>query len=166
MKRWRDRYYRDRDLAPISIVLTTLAGHAYTGERSVSESLNLVLGRIVGFIDNARRTGTPLRVWHPTHPVEELSERWNKDRASYQAFESGIREFRERWSQIVTRKGNVSPALEALFGEPVKTVLKKQAEALHRSEVAGQLGVSSAGIISRNGPSVVAVRPHTFYGEG
>jgi hypothetical protein len=75
IKRWRDRYYTAADLAPISIVLTTLAGHAYTGERSVSESLNLALNRIVGFIDNAHQTGTRLRVWHPTHPAEELSER-------------------------------------------------------------------------------------------
>ena len=71
IKRWRDRYYTDADLAPISIALKTLAGRAYTGERSVSESLNLVLNRVVGFIDNAQQTGTRLRGWHPTHPIEE-----------------------------------------------------------------------------------------------
>jgi hypothetical protein len=165
IKRWRDRYYTDADLAPISIVLTTLAGHAYTGERSVSESLNLALNRIVGFIDSAHQTRRRLRVWHPTHPAEELSERWNNDPAAYQAFEKGIRAFRERWSLLMTRNENVNLELEALFGEPVKAVLRKRAEQLQKSRLAGQLGVSSAGIISRNDPSVIPARPNTFYGE-
>ncbi len=165
IKRWRDRYYTDVDLAPISIVLTTLARHAYTGERSVSESLNLALNRIVGFIDNAHRTGTRLRVWHPTQPAEELSERWNNDLAAYQAFEKGIRAFREKWALLMTRNENVNSELEALFGEPVKMVLRKRAERLQKSRLAGRLGVSSAGIISRNSPCVIPARPNTFYGE-
>lgn len=165
IKRWRDRHYGDSGPAPISIVLTTLAGHAYTGERSVSESLKLVLSRIVGFIDDAHRTGTPLRVWHPTHPAEELSEKWNNDRPAYEAFVKGIRAFSTRWSQLMERKENVNSELEALFGEPVTTVLKKRARAVQESRLAGSLGVSSAGIISRNGPSIAPARPHTFYGE-
>jgi hypothetical protein len=165
VKRWRDRYYPDADLAPISIVLTTLAGHAYTGERSVSESLKLVLNRIVGFIDDSHRTGTPLRVWHPTHPAEELSEKWNNDRPAYEAFVKGIRAFNDRWSQLMKRKENVNSELEGLFGEPVKTVLRRRAERLQESRVAGNLGVTSAGIISRNSPSVIPARTNTFYGE-
>ncbi len=165
IKRWRDRYYSDAGLAPISIVLTTLAGHAYTGERSVSESLNLVLNRIVGFIDDAHRMGTPLRVWHPTHPAEELSEKWNNDRPAYEAFVKGIRAFSRRWSQLMELRENAHSELEALFGEPVNTVLKKRARAVQESRLAGSLGVSSAGIISRNNPSVIPARPNTFYGE-
>lgn len=165
LKRWRDRYYADRDVAPISIILTTLAGHAYTGERSISESLNLVLNRIVGFLDDAHRTGTPLRVWHPTHPAEELSEKWNNDRPAYEAFVKGIRAFNDRWSKLMKRKENVNSELEGLFGEPVKTVLRKRAEQLQQSRLAGQLGVSSAGIISRNSASAISARPNTFYGE-
>jgi hypothetical protein len=165
MKRWRDRFYTDADLAPISIVLTTLAGHAYAGERSVSESLNLVLSRIIGFIENSHRSGTRLRVWHPAHPVEDLSETWSNNPAAYQAFENGIRAFSERWSRLMTRNANVNSELEAMFGEPVKTVLKKRVQRLQESRLAGQVGVSSTGIISRTGPSVIPVRPNTFYGE-
>jgi len=165
VKRWRDRHYADSKLAPISIVLTTLAGHAYTGERSVSESLNLTLNRIAGFIDDAQKSGTRLRVWHPTHPAEELSERWNGDSAAYAAFVSGIRAFRDKWSKVLTGNVNVNSELEALFGEPVKAVLKKRAERLQASRLAGELGVTSAGIISRSGPSVTPARPHTFYGQ-
>jgi len=124
-----------------------------------------VLSRIVGFIDDAHRTGTPLRVWHPTHPAEELSEKWNNDRPAYEAFVTGIRAFSRRWSQLMERRENAHSELEALFGEPVNTVLKKRARAVQESRLAGSLGVSSAGIISRNGPSIAPARPHTFYGE-
>ena len=63
------------------------------------------------------------------------------------------------------RKENVNSELEGLFGEPVKTVLRKRAEQLQQSRLAGQLGVSSAGIISRNSASAISARPNTFYGE-
>ncbi|HMK21846.1 MAG TPA: nucleotidyltransferase [Terriglobales bacterium] len=41
VKRWRDLYYTAgaAELAPISVVLTTLAAHCYQGERSVSSAL-------------------------------------------------------------------------------------------------------------------------------
>ena len=45
IKRWRDLHYVDKcDVAPISIVLTTLAGRNYRGEGSVSEALGSILG--------------------------------------------------------------------------------------------------------------------------
>jgi hypothetical protein len=124
-----------------------------------------VLNRIVGFLDDAHRTGTTLRVWHPTHPAEELSEKWNNDRPAYEAFVKGIRAFNDRWSKLMKRKENVNSEPEGLFGEPVKTVLRKRAEQLQQSRLAGQLGVSSAGIISRNSASAISARPNTFYGE-
>jgi hypothetical protein len=63
------------------------------------------------------------------------------------------------------RRENAYSELEALFGESVNTVLKKRARAVQESRLGGSLGVSSAGIISRNNPSVIPARPNTFYGE-
>jgi hypothetical protein len=39
LKRWRDLAFEDQDLAPVSVVLTALAGRYYGGEESVSEAL-------------------------------------------------------------------------------------------------------------------------------
>jgi hypothetical protein len=63
------------------------------------------------------------------------------------------------------RHEDVHSELQTLFGEPVNTVLKKRARTVQESRLAASLGVSSAGIISRNGPSIVPAHPHTFYGE-
>lgn len=165
LKRWRDLYYQDTDLAPISILLTTLAGHAYAGERSVAKALGAVLDGTIAFIDHARTGGTPLRVWHPTNPAEELSERWAKNRAAYEAFEAGIRDFHRQWTTLVARNGNVNAELEKLFGQPVKAVLMKRAQQRREAGAAGKLGVTSSGLITSAVASAVPLRPHTFYGE-
>jgi hypothetical protein len=62
IKRWRDLYYAggNPDLAPISIVLTTLAGHAYNGEQSVSKALTSVL-TATGLITAASSSVVPVR---------------------------------------------------------------------------------------------------------
>ena len=102
LKRWRDMYYAEVDaaLAPISIVLTTLAGNTYRGERSVSRALDAALSGILGLIDVARSRGERLTVWNPSpNVVEDLSERWSGNAAAYGAFENGIRDFHRRWVQ-------------------------------------------------------------------
>jgi len=167
LKRWRDLHYAngDPDLAPISIVLTTLAGHAYRGERSVSRGLTEVLGGIVGFMDDARRRGARLQVLNPTNDREDLSERWDTNPSAYLAFETGMRGFRDRWSRLIARGGNVDAELELLFGEPpVKAALKKRAQRLQESRLAGGLGVTGSGIITSSRAGTL-IRPNTFYGD-
>src|SRR3984893_14811491 len=51
LKRWRDvRYQREPKLAPISMVLTTMAAQAYGGERTVTEAMTSVLNNFVSLI--------------------------------------------------------------------------------------------------------------------
>ena len=165
LKRWRDLYYTDAELAPISIVLTTLAGHAYRGERSVSQAFSSVLDGIVGFIDAARRSGVRLRVWNPANSAEDLSERWEQSRFAYASFESGIRDLHIRWSRLVARTESVNTGLEKLFGEPVKAVFLKRASQRRDARMAGELGVTGSGLITSLSSAAVPIRPHTFYGE-
>ena len=87
IKRWRDLYYAggNPDLAPISIVLATLAGQAYNGEQSVSKALTCVLGGIVRYIDDARGRAGRLHVPNPSNEKESLSERWDANPSAYLA---------------------------------------------------------------------------------
>ncbi len=167
VKRWRDLCYADApETAPISILLTTVAAHAYRGEPSVATALTSVLDGIVGFIEASRRAGEGhLRVPNPSHHAEDLSERWDSNPGAYQAFEEGIRNFRGRWSQLSGRGGNVNAELESLFGETVTTVLRKRATRLQEERNAGRLGVTSAGIITSRAAANVSIRPNSFYGE-
>jgi len=167
-KRRRDVYHSSTDpkLAPISIVLTTLAAETYRGERSVSQALTSMLAGIVELIDRSRRSGEKhLHLHNPSNVAEDLTERWDSNPAAYDAFERGVRDFHRRWSQVVERQGNVKEDLKTLFGEPVAAVLRKRSEQRHESRIDGKLGVSKAGLITSVAGAAASLKPHTFYGD-
>jgi hypothetical protein len=164
IKRWRDLYYEDKTLAPISIVLTTLAGSLYQGDDSVSQAVAGILSGICQAISTADLSRTRLKVFNPSHPVEDLSERWDTTPEAYDAFKSGIRAFRRDWDEILASTRNVNKELETLFGEPVQKALVKQAQKLQEARGLGLLGVRSTGIISSL-PAAVPIRPNTFHGK-
>jgi hypothetical protein len=167
-KRWRDLYYAKGDpkLAPISIVLTTLAADTYKGERSVSKALESILRGIIRLIDESRRKGEKrLRVENFSNPAEDLSERWDSNQAAYAAFEKGIRAFGDRWSRLLVRDGGVDGELKELFGEPVATVLKKRASQFQELRSKGKLGISPSGAIATVSAAIIPARPNTFYGK-
>lgn len=148
LKRWRDlRYAKHRELGPISIVLTTLAGDYYAGQRSVSETLDSILRRMVTEIAKADSQRQRLVVLNPSNPKEDLSERWDDYPERYSAFKEGIREFQQQWSAILAKKGNVLPELEKLFGEPLKEAVTKQAKRLQEDRSKRNLGIAGGLIV-------------------
>ncbi len=168
IKRWRDVTYAENpEIAPISIVLTTLAAEHYGGQQSVSEVLDSVLDRIVASLPPMSRR---LQVLNPTNEKEDLSEKWDKDPEAYDAFVSGIIGFQQSWHSISQARGipQVSAALRDLFGENLTTgVVKEQAELIRKAHSERQLGIQkSSGILSGvTTASSVPVRPNTFYGS-
>jgi hypothetical protein len=75
IKRWRDLYYDDPNLAPISIVLTTLSGHFYKGETSVTAAVSSILNAIVEAVAFSDLKQERLVVLNPSNTAEDLSER-------------------------------------------------------------------------------------------
>jgi hypothetical protein len=74
LKRWRDiKYAASPKLAPVSVVLTTLAAVHYRGEQSVAEGLENILQGIVNSLPAFGR----LQVFNPTNALEDFSEKWN-----------------------------------------------------------------------------------------
>lgn len=167
LKRWRDlAYAADPVCAPISIVLTTLAGTHYAGETSVSEGMMRILDGIAASIPAQGR----LVVRNPKNEGEDLSERWDADRKAYEAFVAGIVGFRDEWRRVLQLRGvhAVSEPVEALFGEEVvRAVLKSQAAYLKSLRGTGSLGMqSSTGLlVAAGGPGVTRVEEHRFHGE-
>ena len=164
IKRWRDLYYERSGVAPISVVLTTLTATHYHGETSVSEALSNVLVGIEAAIEAAEASGQRIVVLNPSNTAEDLSERWDAGDGSYEAFAEGLRDFRQSWSSLVEKGGDISTGLVDLFGEPVKAVFVKQARRLQEARRAGQLRVTSAGTITGAVTASREIRPNTFYG--
>ena len=149
-KRWRDvRYKGNPDTAPISIVLTTLAGLIYRGERSVAAAI----GNILEETANAARTTHPrLVVLNPSNHDEDLSERWDSNSGSYREFVKGVIEFESQWKALAQARGidKVARALEGLFGaEIAKRVVEKQTRDIEAARSRNEIGMrKGSGIIT------------------
>ena len=99
LKRHRDVMFADApDLAPISMILTNLSGHAYGGEADVYLAVRRILGQILTYV-----RATPPYVPNPTHPAEDYADKWSKDprlEANFRAWHAQATADFERLSRI------------------------------------------------------------------
>jgi hypothetical protein len=150
------------DVAPISMVLTTLAAQFYNGHWSVSESMTTILDRV----ENAINSAMPERIYvlNPANLEEDLSERWD-DQEQYAAFVEGIASLRTTWKRLTADQSLEKSfgVLEELAGEPTKEAFRKQARDLNAARGSDAVKVRSAGAISI--VSGGSIRPNTFHGE-
>ncbi len=117
LKRHRDvMFLHDPDTAPISIILTTLASHAYGGEASLGATFLGIVSRIGVHID---RSGGRVRVPNPVRPEENFADRWEGDARKEVAFEV--------WLEEVRTLG------ERLKGQPVDTIERELVDMLGES---------------------------------
>lgn len=74
LKRHRDNMFKDNeDSKPISIIITTLATHAYNGEDNLAEALKNILANMKKFINPHYP-----RIPNPTHPSEDFADKWHE----------------------------------------------------------------------------------------
>ena len=171
MKRHRDIFFAGgRDIAR-SVILTTLAGEFYGGQRSLSLALEAVLDGINAALE---RQPTVPRIENPVHRGENFADTW--DQAKYDEFRAYVRNFRHtlkralRPSLVEERKGleALSGPLGELFGaERVREALRLEAAGLNESRDKGALGITAAGLLSTNitAPKMVPVPRNQFFGR-
>jgi hypothetical protein len=162
-KRWRDVRYDDPDLAPISIVLTTLAGNHYLGEEHPLTALSGIVQRIDAAIPATGR----LIVCNPAHLDEDLSERWDSNPAAYRAFVSGIRDLKAKLTVAPSLEGlpRLREFLEDLFGDIAAPALRDQARAIEGARSHGGLTLlgTAGGLSTVAASGSTLVRSNTFY---
>lgn len=74
LKRHRDVLYsEDDDAKPISIIITTLAAHAYNGESDLADALTNILEAMESLV-----RATAPRVPNPVNPAEDFADKWHK----------------------------------------------------------------------------------------
>jgi SMODS domain-containing protein len=165
LKRWRDiRFQRNLDLAPISIVLTTLAGQHYAGAPHPFDALQSIVRSINAAIPATDR----LRVCNPANPHEDLSERWDVRPDSYEAFVREMRSLERQLHELGSSKGipEGTRLLETLFGEEVaRGVVRSQAKAMEAARSKSSLGVARTGNLTTAVSGAVVVKRNSFYGE-
>ncbi|MBB3315919.1 hypothetical protein FHT77_001784 [Rhizobium sp. BK181] len=74
LKRHRDQMFADRkDVKPISVILTTLAAHAYEGEETIGQALVSILTKMDRFIGF---DGIRYHITNPSDPLENFADKW------------------------------------------------------------------------------------------
>jgi hypothetical protein len=88
MKLHRDNFYwsvdQRKDFAPISVIIVTLATHAYqhlhdTQATSFDSPLEVLLAVVERMPEHIERNGVAFRVENPRLPRENFADRWNTD---------------------------------------------------------------------------------------
>ena len=92
LKRHRDNMFaRDLDMRPISVIITTLAAHAYNNQDTIVGALFAILNDMDKFIVY---DGTKYIVANPTDPLENFADKWNREPQKKAAFDAWLRQAR------------------------------------------------------------------------
>lgn len=97
LKRHRDIMYVKDELncCPISIIITTLAAHAYQGEEEIADALLSILSGMEAYI--ARDAQGRAIVANPSDPLENFADKWaehpERERAFYAWLSQAQRDF-------------------------------------------------------------------------
>lgn len=99
LKRHRDIMYANDEIncRPISIIITTLAAHAYHGEAKIADALLAILNGMEAYIlrDQARRAWIP----NPTDPLENFADKWSEHPERERAFFTWLRQAQADFGQ-------------------------------------------------------------------
>ncbi|WP_339803792.1 cyclic GMP-AMP synthase DncV-like nucleotidyltransferase [uncultured Marinobacter sp.] len=160
LKRHRDLMFEGHDDKPISIIISTLAAHAYDNQASLSESLQHIVNNMEHYIEEGPEGPV---VKNPVNPMENFADKWPEHPQRKECF--------YRWLDRVKRDVNdalnsadVSQATELLregLGDVVVNQARKQSgivpsgsttslasyqgipSPFSTQDVAGSLGISS-----------------------
>ncbi len=133
LKRSRDEYFASTpEIKPPSILVTTLAGHGYRGQRDVDTAL---IETAQSMPDHIERRGSEWWVENPAHPGENFADKWNSNPDRRDAFFEWLGALTQA-STLAARTGSASDAAAAL------------------SPVFGDLATEAASAMAGPGPSI------------
>lgn len=130
LKRHRDIMYRNfQSIKPTSIILTTLAAHAYRGESTLFASLTSILRGMASYFGNCADI---VRVPNPVDPQENFADKWQEHPVRQEIFCDWLGKARNDFEHIEAKSHNEALSdLEWVLG---KAVIDRAAKAL-RSRV-------------------------------
>ncbi|ALR19664.1 MULTISPECIES: nucleotidyltransferase [Sphingobium] len=152
LKRHRDIMYVKDELncCPISIIITTLAAHAYQGEEEIADALLSILSGMEAYI--ARDTRGRAVIANPSDPLENFADKWaefpERERAFYAWLRQAQRDFAHAAS--LADRHSITDSLSPHLGQE----LAKRAADRSASKPAGLLrGATAAAAGALSTPS-------------
>ncbi len=173
LKRHKILMYQDapqtqKDNAPISIIITTLAAHAYNNENNVFEALNSILNNMQKHIEV--RDG---ECWieNPAMPEENFAEKWNTEPSKQAEFARWLGQAKK--DILIAPLGeyglhNIIESMQCSFGSNI--VRKSFSDLGYQTKAdreEGKLYVSglTGGLTTSACDGAVKVGGHTFFGK-
>lgn len=107
LKRHRDMMFANDDTnsAPISIIITTLAGHSYEGEEQIADALFSILSKMdsPSFI---QWDGEKYVIKNPSDPSENFADKWEEFPERKDAFFRWLKKARQDFQAIADQYSN------------------------------------------------------------
>lgn len=169
IKRYRDEYFKDKEYATSSIILTTIAGHSYNGEDSIFDTIDGIIFRIQTQITQVPASGR-IKVLNPVNPDEDFTDKWDGEPSYYSAFIAFTKHLYKEWQILKNENGVITEAriMKGLFGEALyDSSVKLQAEQIEKARRSNTLGLEKrSGLLTTAGLlGSATVKANTFFGE-
>jgi hypothetical protein len=177
LKRHRDIYFQavTEEVAPISIVITTLAARAYehcVGMRTFDTELDVLLAVIRTMPDFIERRMVEGRMiyWVPNETTEgeNFADRWNTEPARVTAFFAWHAAALADFESLVAFQGldRITVNLEKSLGGAVRRVMDRRIAAISAARGAGKLFIApAAGLTLTGSAAAVPVPRNTHFGD-
>ena len=169
LKAHRNIYFaNDLTSRPPSVLLTTLAGHAYGGQTNLFEAVMCIAGDMDLYIERDGRDYVVLNPVQPSDRPENFADRWGRDPSLVKKFYGWLDAFQRTLDHAVETKTGVNELVHRLgasFGtSPVQKAAKQYAEAQNAHRAGSRLNVTSTGALT-TGTGLTVVKDHTFHGD-
>jgi hypothetical protein len=175
-KRHRDVYFDTLDpaLAPISVILTTLAARSY--EYCVTHFIydtefDLLCDIVRHMPDNIESQVIGGRrlwfIWNETTSGENFAEKWNRDPRRAEAFFAWQHQALRDVEILAATEGldKLSKGLRGIFGQaPVAKAMDSLINEVSGARSSGRLGIAPGLGLTIGSPRTNAVRSNTFFG--
>lgn len=148
LKRHRDGMFEGRyDERPISIIITTLAAHAYNGEEKISEALYAILEGMDRFI---KHDGQRCIIRNPSDPLENFADKWPRHPERKNAFFEWLgqarRDFQHLAQQVERRRlvESIRPRMGAVAEKAAARLDPPPSSMLRPAEAAAAAAASTS----------------------
>ena len=169
MKRHRDAMFeKNPDNKPASIIITTLVGQLYDGERTISETIENFANNVEAYLEKTKKPDGSYYIPNPKQADEDFADKWRKHPERQEHFFSWIQQLKSDFQIENLQKldaVSMGRKMTTIFGEASgKSVFRKRGLEEASAVAAGVLKVqSTTGSISKQG--TVTVPPNHHYGE-
>jgi hypothetical protein len=148
LKRHRDGMFEGRyDERPISIIITTLAAHAYNGEEKIADALYSILSRIDQFIEH---DGNHCIIRNPSDPLENFADKWpehpEREAAFFEWLQQARQDFETLAGQVERRRliESIKPRMGAVADRAAVRLGPPPGTMLHPATAAAAVGAAAA----------------------